>query len=638
MRSRLRAPACVMLALLVLLSLGFAKAGPSSAQGSAETELAERYAPVIARKAQQRNCDNHGEAFRPVPVDVVLGRNDVVLRGPAGERIAAPTAADLYGRGDGWFLDFPGDALSPGCDYERWFDQIAADVPTTVYAHVVTEPGHDGFIALQYWLYWPYNDWNNRHESDWEMIQLVFPAGSAEAALNVDPVEVGYSQHTGAERAEWQSTKLEKAGGHPVIFASRGSHANHYGQGLYLGYSSDEGFGCDDTENATLREQAAVIVLPHQPTGPGDAFAWLSFAGRWGERRAEPNNGPTGPALKRQWDAPMSWAEDEWRGESLRVPSVSTIAPSATDFFCSAVSRGSMFYFAYLRQPWFVLGLAFAFPLAGLWLVRRTAWSPAPHTPVDRKRRAGEILRAAAVIYRRRLFLFAGIGFTFLPIGVVAAFFQWLAFDFTPLGTLASLADNDGIVGGVAALSSGAFTAPVAAVVVYAATAVAVDSLDRPAELSILGAHQQVLRRARHLTLASLRVFVVVALLTITVIGIPFAVVYLIWHSLANQAVMIEKVSATAALGRSEEIVRGDTLRTFGVLAFVNLVIVAAGPVLGIVALFLWNPSLAVINLISAAAYAILVPYAGIVAALLFYDLRHRAARDSGAPRTGTGA
>ena len=46
----------------------------------------------------------------------------------------------------------------------------------TVYAHVATDPGHPGQLALQYWLFYVFNDWNNLHEGDWEMIQLVFDA------------------------------------------------------------------------------------------------------------------------------------------------------------------------------------------------------------------------------------------------------------------------------------------------------------------------------------------------------------------------------------------------------------------------------------------------------------------------------
>ena len=63
----------------------------------------------------------------------------------------------------------------------------------------------DGLLAgaLQYWLYYVYNDYNDKHESDWEEIQLHFDADTAEQALQRPPVEVLYSQHEGAELADW---------------------------------------------------------------------------------------------------------------------------------------------------------------------------------------------------------------------------------------------------------------------------------------------------------------------------------------------------------------------------------------------------------------------------------------------------
>ena len=127
----------------------------------------------------------------------------------------APTAADLYGKEGEYYLDFPGNPLKPGCDYEKWFNEIAEGKPTTAYAHIVEE---NGKLALQYWFYYPFNDWNNKHESDWEMIQLVFDAPTAEEALKVDPEIVGYSQHEGAESATWDEEKLEKRGDHPIVY------------------------------------------------------------------------------------------------------------------------------------------------------------------------------------------------------------------------------------------------------------------------------------------------------------------------------------------------------------------------------------------------------------------------------------
>ena len=38
---------------------------------------------------------------------------------------------------------------------------------------MTTEAGRDGRLALQYWFFYPYNDYTNKHEGDWEMVQLL---------------------------------------------------------------------------------------------------------------------------------------------------------------------------------------------------------------------------------------------------------------------------------------------------------------------------------------------------------------------------------------------------------------------------------------------------------------------------------
>ena len=300
---------------------------------------------------------------------------------------SAPTAADLYGKGEEYWLDFPGDPLDAGCSYEQWFNRIAAGKPTTAYAHIV---GEQGQLALQYWFYYPFNDWNNKHESDWEMIQLVFDAATAEEALGQTPALVGYSQHEGAESATWDEDKLEKRDGHPVVYPGAGSHANQFVQSLYLGHSAQTGFGCDDTRGPTRYEQTQVVLVPSEATGADDPFAWLGYLGHWGQEVSGPNSGPTGPTFKGQWTKPITWVDEEWRPDSVQVPASSSVAPSATGFFCTAVAKGSEVYIRFLRNPFFVLGILAAIGMLGVWLSRRTKWSPAlpaPDPAAPRRRR-----------------------------------------------------------------------------------------------------------------------------------------------------------------------------------------------------------------------------------------------------------
>ena len=189
-------------------------AAPSALAAAADDEiaLAQRYAPVVRLVEQPEEC-GPGDPYDPMDVDALFGEPTVALRGPwnAVDLIkVGPEAADLDGLYE-YHLDFPGDALDPGCTYELWANRVTEGHEPTVYAHVATDPAHPGRLALQYWFFYAYNDWNNLHEGDWENVQLLFDAADARTALTQEPVSVGYSQHEGSERADWGDEKLKSS-------------------------------------------------------------------------------------------------------------------------------------------------------------------------------------------------------------------------------------------------------------------------------------------------------------------------------------------------------------------------------------------------------------------------------------------
>ena len=613
-------------ATLVLALAAAAAAPAAAASSSAEHELAETYAPIVALKEQTKPCDTNGEPYRPVPATVVLGRKDVRLVDADGKLIAAaPSAADLYGAGENTYLDLPGNPLDPGCSYEKWAHQVADGKPTTAYAHIVTEAGTPGKLALQYWFYYPFNDFNNKHESDWEMIQLMFDAGSAADALKTAPTEVGYSQHSGAERAAWGDTKLERQGTHPVVYAAAGSHANFFKQTLWLGASAQEGFGCDDTRGPSTKKLTTVVLLPDAPPASATApYAWLAYQGHWGQKASGPNNGPTGPNMKTQWTEPATWADDTWRNGSTAVPLTTTIGPSATTFFCTAVAKGSEIYLRFLRTPWLVLGILAGIVVLGVWLSRRTRWSPHEPMPIDQIRSGGQIYRASWRLYRRYAPLFLGIGVIFIPLSVVAAIVQGVVFRYTGLGTLVDEVSADPIVAGAIALLFGELSTIVATVLVTGAAAEALDRIDGGKRVDAVDAYRGIVPNLGALAWAWLLIIVVSSVLTLTVIGIPVAVFYLVRKAVTTQACVIEELGASASLRRSSEVVKHDEVRVFAITALVNVTAFLLGPIVGVLFLFLTSSSLAVIDVISSLVYAVVMPYAGIAIALLFYDLRRR--------------
>jgi hypothetical protein len=276
-------------ALVAFFGLWFTLAPiPALAQPTAPdpaTTLAQRYAPVVRLVDHPDKCGRHGEQYQPTNVNAVLGNPEVALRGPWDSTnivTVGPTAQDLSAGLPGYNLDFPGEALSPGCTYADWAAQIAETSPPTVYAHVATEPGFPDQLALQYWFFYVFNDFNDLHEGDWEMIQLNFHAADVTQALTTSPYETGYSQHEGGERAAWGDPKLQIVDGtHPVVYPALGSHANYYSDALYLGRSAAQGVGCDDTVGPSRQLRPTVINIPQAPAQYLKEFPWLGYLGRW---------------------------------------------------------------------------------------------------------------------------------------------------------------------------------------------------------------------------------------------------------------------------------------------------------------------------------------------------------------------
>ncbi|MFO7537788.1 MAG: hypothetical protein R6X32_06975 [Chloroflexota bacterium] len=97
-----------------------------------------------------------------------------------------------------------------------------------------------GWIALQYWFFYPFNDWRsgfygaNDHEADWEMIYVYL---YEKDDGTIEPEWVAYASHdySGDDlRRRWDDPDLEKVGDHPVVYPGAGSHASYYEPGEYL--------------------------------------------------------------------------------------------------------------------------------------------------------------------------------------------------------------------------------------------------------------------------------------------------------------------------------------------------------------------------------------------------------------------
>ncbi len=511
---------------------------------SLEQQLADRYAPIVMLKEQSGPCDTEGEAFAPMSVDVVLDNDDVTLRqaGTADPVVTrGPSAADLFGRGDGFFLDFNGLALKPGCVYERDFDAYTRDVDPVVYAHIVQQDDQPGRLALQYWLYWYYNDWNNTHESDWEFIQLEFEASTVEEALASEPRSAGFAQHEGGERADWDDNKLERDGSHPVVYSSAGSHASYYEPTVYLGRRGTEGVGCDTTTGPSVAVRPNAVVLPHAVSSATDEFAWLGFDGRWGERQSGPFNGPTGPNTKEQWEAPFDW-HDQLRPDSVTLPGGDDANETVLSTFCNVVEFGSNQFRTALRNPTQLIVVVGAGLLVLRWLARRTVWTHVPAVPLRQRRRTGQMIRGALTSYWTSRGGVLAAAVLYIPAAIVV-----------------------GLVGRFGSFHAGQNIAGILTTVMYVVTAVTIAGfwhLKSRNERAVAGARRLLVERIVPLVKTLAEAAVIVVLLAVTVIGIPWAIRQFVRYLFVVPVTVTEDVSGRAALRRSSELVIGRWWRT----------------------------------------------------------------------------
>ena len=609
---------------LALIALGALIVVPAAFSDTAsEDALAQKYAPVVRLVAQPEEC-GQGEPFIPTDVDVLFDEPTVAFRGPWNRTDLvkiAPVATDLRNRYE-HHLDFPGDPLDAGCDYELWSRRLTEGTKPTVYAHVATDPGYPDRLALQYWFFYPFNDFNNTHEGDWEMTQFVFDAADATEALTKQPSEVGYSSHEGAERASWGDEKLELVDGtHPVVYPAAGSHANKFTAALYLGNSAEAGVGCDLTLGPHREVLPVVKTFPSDVTAAVAAYPWIDFEGRWGELQPAFFNGPTGPNMKDQWTHPIEWSQG-WRERGYAVPAGGIFGTSATDLFCSGVAKGSKGLVLLLRSPALTLLVLAAFLALIVFAVVKATWRPAAPLRIARRRSWGQIIATAGRMYVYRWRLFLGIGVLLIPITIVTTLVQWLMFRVVDL--LGVVTGQGAGTFAILALAVGSALTLLGLGLVQAATACALVELDEGRPVGAVQAYRIALRRIRPL-LRAIVIFVVAWVgLTLTTFLIPVAIWLAVRWCLLAPIVELEGGSGRAVLQRSGRLVRGRWIRTgslVGVSAFVAL---AAGPLLGVVLIFTTTMPLAFLNVVAGVVYALVLPYVALVTAYVYFDARAR--------------
>jgi hypothetical protein len=258
----------------------------------------------------------------------------------------------------------PGGTAAAAADV---YKRLQARQEQYVYYGRVARSGPGGFLCLQYWFFYPMNDWRsgfygvNDHESDWEQVIVYL-------AEDLTPQWVAYASHdfTGDDlRRRWDDPELQRAGDHPIIFAGAGSHASYFSPGEYMHevalpfsgpltriFRVAEKFWRDTLRQGGLSNEEAdhdrssgVLVVPFVDYARGDGLtigpggdkqwqprllpgthdnspdhpqAWVHhYRGLWGLYARDPiagENAPAGPkynrdgSVRRSWIDPLGWA------------------------------------------------------------------------------------------------------------------------------------------------------------------------------------------------------------------------------------------------------------------------------------------------------------------------------------------
>ena len=235
----------------------------------------------------------------------------------------------------------------------------------------------EGWTVLQYWLFYPFNDWRsgffgaNDHEADWEKVH-VYLAQAPDGELR--PEWAAYASHNYSGdnlRRRWDDPEVEKVGEHPVVYVAAGSHASYYAPGEYLTeldlplprplgriFRGIRGFWRETLGQYVGGDarDAAPFHIPFVDYARGDGLAigeggdrqwdppkvisepapaWVSgYRGLWGLYARDPFEGedaPAGPMYNRDKTVARAWYDPVgWAGLD-KVPTPAEAAEAALD-------------------------------------------------------------------------------------------------------------------------------------------------------------------------------------------------------------------------------------------------------------------------------------------------------------------
>ena len=194
--------------------------------------------------------------------------------------------------------------------------------PNTAYVHAFERS--DGNIVIRYYYFYPFNDFQNNHEGDWQYVNVIVDSFDPNMA---ELVGIDYKFHSKGltydsigERIFNPQTHFAPAEdrNHPVVYVGAGSHGGYPTGGTYPRVF-DEGMTKDgivlstnvEDTNRDVAQSYDLILLPNpdpgQPNkGLSPEMSWLGTGAKWGTLDVSSlgdvyDEAPEGPAQKDSW-------------------------------------------------------------------------------------------------------------------------------------------------------------------------------------------------------------------------------------------------------------------------------------------------------------------------------------------------
>jgi len=313
---------CLVLSLLLLALLSGSSAGlADNTAGCTQApsgSLIAQYEPVIKLTAN--------ESYHPQDIDSYLAqcelKVDQILGNPTKIPQGQVTASSLAQHNQtNAYVQFADDTnrVAPGPNINS-VNTAAAAMTGKKRAYYARELDQGGYKVLQYWFFYPMNDWRehggfNNHEGDWEMVTVFLrPKGEG----NWEPAHAAYSaHHEGGDFVRHDWSTLQTEGTHPVVYVGSGSHANYPQPGLHQGedWSTQDLAGYNDSavgDGAQIGGTSGQAWEQRNVFDENNLPSWVTWQGQWGLTSNMPGfAGPSGPMGREKgamWNDPAGWA------------------------------------------------------------------------------------------------------------------------------------------------------------------------------------------------------------------------------------------------------------------------------------------------------------------------------------------